>query len=206
MENKIKIESTEKLLNYKEFQIPYGYFVETGSAAGDGIQRAIDAGFRIITSIEAQPEWYAKCVSRFEHFSNPGNGILVNLILGKSTDELGKALQTIIPAPYVIFLDAHVSGEASFGYKDWIENGENSEGAQDKIIKEELAIIFKHSNMHTIIIDDVNGETDGHAQEYCKIMLEANPNYKFYFYDENLSGNPNYYYKDKILVAKVEPF
>ncbi len=32
-------------------------------------------------------------------------------------------------------------------------------------------------------------------------MRKANPEYKFSFWDENLSGKADYYYKDKILVA-----
>jgi hypothetical protein len=34
-----------------------------------------------------------------------------------------------------------------------------------------------------------------------QICLSATPDYKFQFYDENLSGDPAFYYKDKILVA-----
>lgn len=187
-----QIEFTGRLLDYKEFTKYSNTFIETGNAAGDGLQRAIIANFRYVLGIEAKKMYYDMCISKFKNCER------VQLFLGTSVDNLNYLLN-MFTGPAVIFLDAHVSGETSFGYDDWIKNGEESEAAQDKTIKAELAIILAHSNKHVIIIDDVNGVTDGHAYEYCEILLAANPEYKFYFYDENLSGSQ--LYKDKLLVA-----
>ena len=191
------IKSTNQLLDYKDFVKYSDEFYETGAAAGDGIQRALDAGFDMVTSIEASKEYFEICRKRFS-----GKQLKVFLRHGKSVDILSLMLtKNNVRIPSVFYLDAHVSGETSAGYEDWIENGEESEYAQDKTIKLELAIILAHSNKHVIIIDDVNGIADGHAHEYAAIMQAANPDYKFYFYDECLSGDAQYFYHEKLLVA-----
>lgn len=188
----IQIQSTGKLLNYKDFRKYSDTFIETGCAAGDGVQRALDAGFNPVISIEASEEYFKQSQQRFLTSNK------VWLYKGKSVDVLtGIAGKSQIPT--VFYLDAHVSGESSAGYQDWLEKGSESDYAQDKCIKQELEIILSHYNKHVIIIDDVNGLTDGHSVEYAEIILRANPDYKFQFYDENLSGN--FLYKDKLLVA-----
>lgn len=190
-----EILNTGKLLNYKEFRQYGESFIETGCAAGDGVQRALDAGFKHVFSIEASEYYHHLSKKRFALSASD-----VLLFLGKSIDRLPDVLQ-LIEGRAVIFLDAHVSGDTSAGYEDWKEKGEDSDYAQDKTIKAELAIILANNKSHVIIIDDVNGLTDGHAVEYMDLMLKANPDYKFYFYDENLSGDKDFYYKNKILVA-----
>lgn len=193
MGTRIEIESTNRLLDYREF-IKYGNtFIETGCAYADGVQRAIDAGFKKVISIEASEMYYESSFNRFIHNDN------VDIVLGKSIDKLPLIIDVVGKEPYVIFLDAHVSGDTSAGYHDWLEKGAESDYAQDKTIKAELEIILSNYNKHVIIIDDVNGLKDGCAVQYCAQMLKANPDYKFYFYDENLSGEM--LYQDKILVA-----
>jgi hypothetical protein len=186
----IQIQSTGKLLNYKDFRQYSDTFVETGTAAGDGVQRALDAGFEKVISIEAARKWFEQSGQRFL------NNNKVSLRFGVSSLVLKLALEKI---PLVIFLDAHPSGPESAGHADLMEKGGESEYQQDAIIKAELDIVLSHYHKHIIIIDDVNGLTDGLAVQYCEKMLKANPEYKFYFYDEDLSGNHSY--KDKILVA-----
>ncbi|HEY5392149.1 MAG TPA: hypothetical protein VIJ57_08555 [Hanamia sp.] len=44
----MKIESTGRLLDYREFRKYSDTFIETGNAAGDGLQRALDGGFQYI--------------------------------------------------------------------------------------------------------------------------------------------------------------
>lgn len=191
------IEFTGRLLDYKDFRKYSDTLCETGNAAGDGIQRALDAGFDHVYGVEAQEMYYNMCVEKFVEKPQKKD---VLLFLGKSTDRLPAVLQ-LIDKTAVFFLDAHVSGDTSFGYQDWLKDGENGPTSQDNIIKAELAIILANHNKHVIIIDDVNGLFDGHAVEYCDILLQANPDYKFQFYDENLSKDPAFYYRDKILVA-----
>lgn len=191
------IEFTGQLLDYKEFMQYSDTLVESGNAAGDGIQRAIDAGFKNIYGIEASQQYYDLCLNKFVKQIQKSDVLLFH---GKSVDRLPDILQ-LLEKPCVFYLDAHVSGETSFGYDDWIKNGEESEGAQDKTIKAELALILAHSQKHVIIIDDVNGLKDGHAYEYMEQILAVNPEYKFYFYDECLSGDKEFYYTDKLLIA-----
>lgn len=182
---------TGKLLNYKDFVHMSSVFIETGTAAGDGVQRALDAGFCTVSSIEAKEYWYELCKKRFT-----GNAH-VDICLGKSTDEL-KTYQVLEQERCVIFLDAHPAGPESAGHAEW-ESGDRS-WDQDTIIKAELAIILATAKRHVIIIDDVNGMKDGHAAEYMALIEADYPNqYDYAFYDENLSGS--LLYEDKILVA-----
>ena len=200
MENKIEIKSSKTLLDYRFLKHRSSVLVETGSAAGDGIKRALDAGFDSVCSIEASPLWYEKCLERFgSQFTNKK----VRLILGKSTDKLKEVIEILDKNKpnFVFYLDAHASGEASASHKELMEFGPDSEYSQDNIIKAELDIILKEKPNSVIVIDDVNGLDDGHAVEYCEKMLAANPNFRFFFFDENLSGKMEYYYEDKLLVA-----
>jgi|SRR5665213_184407 len=190
-----QMEFTGHLFNYKEFRKYSDTFIETGNAAGDGLQRALDAGFTQILGIEAQEMYYNMCIERFK--AKPR----LALFYGTSIDRLPELSKNFNSRPVIFYLDAHVSGDTSFGYEDWIKNGEESEAAQDKTIKAELEIILSNYNKHVICIDDVNGLTDGHAAQYMDLILRYNPNYKFQFYDENLGGPKETYYKDKILVA-----
>lgn len=193
---KKQIEFTGKLFDYKEFRKYSDTFIETGNAAGDGLQRAIDGGFPTIIGIEASKMYFDICMKRFNN--NPD----VLQLLGKSTEYLEIAFIAKKSEKAVIYLDAHVSGPTSFGFDDWQKNGEESEAAQDKTIKAELNIILSNYNRHIICIDDVNGLTDGHAEEYIDLILSYNPDYKFAFYDEQLDPKgPRY--KDKILTAII---
>lgn len=189
-----QIKSTGQLLDYKEFLKYSDTFIETGAAAGDGIQRALDAGFKAVLSCEAADKWHQACCKRFAVFLN------VNIFKGKSINCINRMMMAIEPpGAFVIFLDAHPTGPESAGHKEW-ESGDRS-WDQDIIIKAELAIILTTRQQHVIIIDDVNGLADGHAMEYCELIEAAHPGgYDFAFYDENLSGTMLYI--DKILVAK----
>jgi hypothetical protein len=83
---------------------PYAdVFVETGTFRGDGIQRALDAGFYSVYSFESDVNlgWAAR--ERFEGNNN------VIIAIGDSAHLLGVYLG-MIPQPAVFFLDAHWSG------------------------------------------------------------------------------------------------
>lgn len=191
----MKILFTGKLLDYKDY-LPYSdTFIETGTAAGDGVQRAITAGFTNIVSIEASQQWFEYCRTKFAATEG------VQIQFGYSTDVLGKILNWQIdedPFPAVIYLDAHPAGPSSAGHQEWLDNP-NGDANQHNIIQAELKIILNHRNDHVIIIDDVNGMADGCASVYMDMCLEVNPDYRFEFWDENLSGNQ--LYKNKILVC-----
>jgi len=188
------IEFTGRLFDYKEFRKYSDTFIETGNAAGDGLQRALDAGYKTVWGIEAGKYWWQQCYNRFIGLKN------IILLLGKSTEKLSHLPDMVLKSTSIFYLDAHVSGELSFGHEDWIKNGEESEAAQGKTIKAELNIILSNYNKHIICIDDVNGLADGHAEEYMDLILSYNQEYKFQFFDEQLDPKgPRY--KDKILTA-----
>ncbi len=181
------IKSTGQLLNYADFRQYSVTLIETGTAAGDGVQRAMDAGFNPVLSCEAAKCWFELSRDRFN-----GNRSAV-LFYGKSTEMLAVMLKYVDGAT-IVFLDAHPAGPTSAGHNEW-ESGDRS-WDQDSIIKAELKIILASGMKHVIIIDDVNGNSDGHAAEYAKMIGDG---YDFAFYDENLSGD--LLYKDKIFVA-----
>lgn len=188
-----KITYTGQLLNYTNYRQFSNTFIETGTAAGDGVQRAQDAGFENIVSIEAAQLWYDQSRQRFKEAQG------IDIVLGKSTVMLQGAI-AYWGRRLVIFLDAHPAGPLSAGHQEWLDNP-NGEAAQDNIIQAELRIILAHRPDHVIIIDDVNGQADGCADKYMDLCLEANPLYRFEFWDECLSGDPDFYYNDKILVC-----
>jgi hypothetical protein len=183
---------TNELLGYRNFRKYGDIFVETGSAAGDGIQRSLDAGFPVVYSIEAAQVWYDLCLTRFREESR------VKLHLGLSTDVLSEL--DLPQSQVVFFLDAHPSGPLSAGHDDVMAFGSESPFYQDNIIKAELGIILNKYARPIIIIDDQR--IDDTSLQYIKILQDADPSYHFEFYDENLSGT--FLYKNKLLVARYE--
>jgi len=184
-----KIQSTGRLLDYKDFRKYSDTLIETGSGHGGGIQRALDAGFRSIVSIEAKPENYEICMERF--LPDPR----IVLLLGESVNVLPEVLD-IFRQRVVFFLDAHPSGPRSYGHKELMEG--NRDFAQDTIIRKELGILLESPYKHVFILDDINGHAI--ASDYVQMIADKRENYKFFFYDEN----PGTFYKDKLLVAVPE--
>ena len=183
---------TNKLLNFAEF-VSHRTYIETGSCHGGSIIRAQNAGFTLIKSVEVFEDFYIKCTELFK------NDPEVFLYLGESREELPNMLDDIFE-PAVFFLDAHPAGPNTGGHDDLMEKGDKSEFHQDFILTEELKIILNNNPNHIIIIDDQNGENPDN-EAYRKMILEANPNYRFYFYDEQ-AGNK--FYKNKSLVCIPE--
>ena len=181
------IPSTGKLLDYRDFLRFGKTFIETGSGHGSGIQRALDAGFEKIVSIEAHGPNFTACQKRFSGNEN------IKLVFGLSQILLPAVLETVSES-CVVFLDAHPSGLDSYGHKELMKG--NSSFSQDTIIREELNAILRSPFPHAIILDDMNGHLPT-CESYCEIILNKHPDYQFAFYDENLGK----FYKDKILVV-----
>lgn len=160
---------------------PNPVFIETGSLVGDGIQHALNAGFKTIYSIELSRKLYDICVKRFEDIDN------VHLIWGDSGKELGRLL-TMIKEPATFWLDGHDSG------------GGTARGEVESPLMQELEIIKEHPiKTHTLIIDDLrcwHKEIQGFDTEIIKSKcLEINPQYSFIF--------ENGFIENDILVAKI---
>ena len=118
-----------------------GIVVETGTYMGDGVQSALDAGYKQVFSIELDKKRYENCKKRFSNNKN------VTIIHGNSGDELPKLLKNI-NEPCTFWLDAHYCGEPlSLGVEiadKWCP------------MKEELEAINQDNiKTHTILIDDM---------------------------------------------------
>lgn len=185
------VEPTNGLLDFAKFLQYSKIFIETGTCLGRSVSAALAAGYERVKSVEAKKEYYEHCKLLFAN--KP-----VDLFHGKSIDHLPEMLKDIT-GPVVLWLDAHVSGEASAGYTDYIANGIKSDYHQHTAIIKELSIVLAHRKDHVILIDDQNGP-NADNEVYLKMISTANPAYKFYWLDEQ-SGE--IFYKDKILLAVI---
>lgn len=156
-------------------------FIETGSYLGSGIQKALQAGFKEVYSIELSPSLYDHCCKLFE--GNPQ----VHLYLGDSSIELENII-SVIDQQATFWLDAHYSG------------GITATSGNSPILTE-LKVIAQHPiKTHTILIDDVRlfgtSESDFiKLEEIINAIKEINPNYIFYF--------ENGYIPNDVLVAEI---
>jgi hypothetical protein len=144
---------------------PNPYFVESGTWVGDGVQMALDAGFKKVRSIELSPIYFARSSKRFN--GNPA----VQLYQGNSGEMLYEVIKDI-QVPITFWLDGHYSG------------GDTARGAKKTPILEELDQIKRHPiKTHTILIDDMrccNGDWFDFIskEQIIKKVLEINPNYQ----------------------------
>jgi hypothetical protein len=150
-------------------------FVETGSCDGDGIQLAIDAGFKTIYSIEMAPEHYNHCIERFKDY--PG----VHLILGDSRHVLDKLLKSIDEL-ITFWLDAHYYEESVCA------------------LLQEIEAISNHPiKTHTLMIDDVRDLVNYGLGLSVEVLAQRisliNPAYVYSFEDG--------YVPNDILIARV---
>lgn len=142
-------------------------FIESGSFMGDGIQMALDAGFKKIYSIELSENLYRKCVVRFRDNEN------VNLIFGDSHLVLDDLLIGINER-VTFWLDGHWAGD------------DTAIGRYESPLIQELEAIGRHHiKNHIILIDDLrcwNRDVQGFDTEIIRQKcLEINPAYRFTF-------------------------
>lgn len=170
------------------YKYPNEIFVETGSLVGDGIQKALDAGFKKVISYEVDTENYKKCVERFKgdnrvilHFRSSANMIL---------EELDR--------PCTFWLDGHHSGGGT-SYDPDCYYPLLRELDQIKELVQKTGII------HTVLIDDrrLMRKTDVNTPDSIGVsetevllkLLSINPNYRFFYEDK--------YGQDDVIVATV---
>lgn len=188
----MEIESTNRLLDYKDYLKYSDTWIETGSGHGGGIQRALDAGFQHVYSMDASETSFEICKNRF--FSRANNP-KVHLFMGLSQRLLPQILN-LAGKRCVILLDAHPSGPNSYGHAELMAG--NASYAQDSIICGELEAVLSSGYEHAILFDDINGHQSS-SESYAQMILNTYPGYRFSFYDENLSGV--WLYKEKLLAA-----
>ena len=124
--------------------------VETGTSAGDGVVRALGAGYVEVRSVELSERWYRYCVDKFAGDDR------VRLYCGRSENMIAKMLEGLDRC--VVVLDAHPAGPHTAGHDDLMANGSLSEFNQDVILAKECREIVRVSGgRHFIIIDDQSG-------------------------------------------------
>lgn len=173
----------DKVLSYdqlfKKYKGNHNLFFETGTHKGDGVQNALDMGFKEVVSIEILPEFYKECQSRFDKETKENK---VHLFLGDSNERMEEMLE-LIKEPSLIFLDGHFN------------NG-------DPLWKE-LETLKNHSiKNHTIIVDDMPNYF-GNGEKVKEKLLEINPNYNF-IYEDSYNPGSGKIHKNHNLIAYIK--
>lgn len=164
------------------------YFVETGSYIGDGVQFAIEAGFKAIYSIELADKYRDICTNRFKDNDS------VTIIKGDSGVMLHDAIKDL-DSRITFWLDGHHSC------------GDTGLGCAWTPLMHELDLIKKHHiKNHIIMIDDMvcwekeNPVIGFGIKEIQEKILSINPKYSF----EYQSGYWDKKYCEKyVLIAKI---
>jgi len=122
-------------------------FIETGLLRGDGVKKALQAGFGKVVSIEMRKESIEHCILRFAKAIENGR---VRLFHGKS-EEILQEIISEIDEPITFFLDAHL-GEKH------IETLSDEESFEQRCpLYNELKAIGEHPiKSHVILIDDID--------------------------------------------------
>ncbi len=149
-------------------QFPNKYFIETGTAGGEGIETALGVEcFEKIHSIEILKVFFDIAYEKFKDHKN------VTLWHGDSGELLRQVLKKV-DAPATFWLDGHISCIP---------------GKKSSPIMEELEAIKRHPiKTHTILIDDVRDFGSGYfdyvpESKIRKKLLEINPDYKIEYRD-----------------------
>ncbi len=143
--------------------------VESGSLTGEGVQDALNCGYKRVISFEVAPALIEHCRKRFQNQANV-------CIVGDTSANMFTYIQSI-SEPITFWLDGHYSGGTT-SYKDIYCP-----------ILQELDAIGRHRvKSHVILIDDVRlfgtAEFNNITLDEVKTkILTINPKYKFTFYD-----------------------
>jgi len=164
----------------KDSHILNDVFIETGSFEGDGIQAALDIGFKEIHSIELSDKYYNICKERFKNFPQ------VHLHLGDSGTMLGHILSKINTG-VTFWLDGHYSSTDTACAENYCSP-----------VQQELQFIKQYNHpKHVILIDDMKDFTDKSIQwnlsthKRCgyitkqdleERLKEIHPNSKIYYF------------------------
>jgi len=157
-------------------------FFETGTHVGDGVQKALNAGFKNVISIELSEMYYNLCKYKFN------NNKFVHLYLGDTEDIMWDLISKIYD-PITFWLDGHNSG------------GNTAWGKHESPLMQELEIIKKHNiKNHTIIIDDLRcwekPRYDFDKNDIISLVKIINPCYEIVYEDGHIPND--------ILVAYIK--
>ena len=162
------------------------YFVETGTFGGDGIQKALNAGFKNIYSMDIDPIFVREAKKRFRNASAK-----VHVFQKDSGRELFEIIASI-NEPITFWLDAHN------GFPD-----PNSSEKNTPLLEELDQIKKHHIKTHTILIDDLHCCNTLlfdflSVDDIVEKVLEINPDYDISFEPGGDAGE----YPYNVLVAK----
>lgn len=179
-------ESTLKHEVLKDYMT--GTFIETGTADGEGIVVALEAGFEQVISIEVNPDVYVKACNRFMGDDR------VLLVMGDSGVHLQQVISSI-EEKVTFWLDSHWSqGECDMG-----------PSVNKCPILHDLRTIAGHPvKDHIILVDDVRYFRAGGLPQWNGVMLgdimevvmDINPDYRLGFRDG--------FVEDDVLVCEVK--
>jgi hypothetical protein len=147
-------------INY--FKTKTEAFIETGSYEGNGIQLAINSGFKQIYSIELCPILFVACQKRF--YNNPS----VQVLLGDSSIVLKDLLNVFPDTSFTFWLDGHYSGPGT------------AKGSKESPLMEELEMILSRSTTNDLIyIDDMriykNYDSEINEENIIKLVKQYRP-------------------------------
>lgn len=180
---------------------PADVWIETGTYFGDGINEALNAGYKRVVSIELSDYYYEIAKKRFEEDKR------VTVYHGHSCDILPGVLNEMskIHKSMVLWLDAHYSACGTAGIDD-----PNPLMKELHVIKDWSAGLEKYT-LPTIIIDDLRTfgknicgfDTD----DIIQAIKQISNDYKFSLHDgcNTCSINDSNYveFKSDILVATI---
>lgn len=178
--------STLKLDVLKDYKT--GTFIETGTADGEGIAVALEAGFEKVISIEVNPEVYVKACNRFVYDDR------VLLIMGDSAVHLPQVISNI-GEKATFWLDSHWStGECDLG----------PSVNKCPILHDLRAIAGSAIKDHIILVDDIRYFRAGGLPQWndvtlgdiMEVVMDINPEYRLSFRDGHI--------EDDILVCEVK--
>lgn len=162
-----------------------GAFVETGTCYGDGVIKAMQAGFKQIHSIEISAELLQQAGPIIQNaMQAAGLSPDIKLYNGDTVNALPVICEALQNDYVTFWLDAHTH---------YFENQTVSVGQKPCPLIEELAIIKRFFNNNTllpvILIDDLRcirdsrswGGHDVTLHSICEAVLAINPDYSFKF-------------------------
>lgn len=161
-----------------EYTKTHSIFIETGTLKGDGVRRALQAGFQHVYSIELDNERFTKCNNNFKQNKK------VTIIHGDSGIELPKLLNTI-HKPCVLWLDAHYCGDGAELAEKWTPINEEIETLRNHPIKTHVILVDDLRCMDNTHVDEKTQKEVGFPgkQKLLEQLQEINPNYKLDFLD-----------------------
>jgi len=141
-------------------------FIETGTAKGDGIQLALDAGYPSILSVDSDLDLFQKASERFRNTAN------VTVAFGNSPDVLRQMLPNV-KCHCTFWLDAH-----------------SITGSENPLLDELDVIAEQGIRTHNILIDDrrvMLSQWKITEHDIMSRLLRINARYQIRFEDSSIA-------------------